>query len=133
MNRRRWLVYSIVTTIADELAVLLISTLVLPLWGLKLPWQLVTGFMIALACWGVIGYYIGVSLVGRRAVIGNGAMIGKTGVVVRALEPEGMVKIEGELWQADAASENVDAGAEVQVVSERGTHVTVTKKPAQRQ
>lgn len=36
----------------------------------------------------------------RRAAVGAETLIGRTAVVVRALAPQGQVKLDGEVWQA---------------------------------
>lgn len=128
MSRHRWLVYSIVTTLVDELAVVLAAGLLLPRFGLSFPWQVVAGAMAAVACWSVIGYYIGVSVMGLRPVLGKEAMVGKSGVVVRPLEPLGMVKIEGELWQAESGEEPVCRGEEVVVLAQQDMYLVVEKR-----
>lgn len=38
----------------------------------------------------------------RRAVVGAEALVGRPGVVVRALTPRGQVRVDGELWDARA-------------------------------
>lgn len=54
-------------------------------------------------------------------------MAGQKGVAATALEPEGYVKIKGELWQAVAGDnlKKISRGAEVRVVSADGLRLTV--------
>ena len=39
----------------------------------------------------------------RRATVGAETLVGRTAVVVRALAPQGQVKLDGEVWQARAS------------------------------
>ncbi|HYG12133.1 MAG TPA: NfeD family protein [Pyrinomonadaceae bacterium] len=45
---------------------------------------------------------------------------GRVGVVVEALEPEGAVLVDGELWRARARGDDRIAGGRVRVVGARG-------------
>lgn len=54
----------------------------------------------------------------RRAAVGAEALIGKTAVVTERCDPDGRVKIDGELWRARATVvEPIDVGATVHVVA----------------
>ena len=57
------------------------------------------------------------------------AAVGQVGVVRRALDPEGQVMIDGELWRAVAADGPVPAGEAVEVAKMDGLTLTVTRKP----
>ena len=52
----------------------------------------------------------------RRAAVGAETLVGRTGVVVRALTPRGQVRVDGELWDARAAH-HLAPGEEVLVTS----------------
>jgi membrane-bound serine protease (ClpP class) len=39
----------------------------------------------------------------RRAAVGADALVGKRAIAVDALTPEGLVKVDGELWRARSA------------------------------
>ena len=41
----------------------------------------------------------------RRSVVGAETLVGRTGVVVRALAPQGQVRLDGELWEARSTRE----------------------------
>ena len=65
--------------------------------------------------WGLVGIAIGATLdiaetgafiwwsKRRKAAVGVEALVGKRGVVVGALWPEGQVRVNGELWKARCA------------------------------
>ena len=61
----------------------------------------------------------------RRPVTGKEGLIGTVGVVRRALEPEGMVFVEGELWRARSNAGRIPEGQLVRVVGLEGLRLTV--------
>lgn len=50
----------------------------------------------------------------RRASVGAEALLGETATVVRACRPLGLVRLQGELWQA-RCEEGAEEGADVRV------------------
>ncbi len=64
----------------------------------------------------------------RRYRVQTGAegMVGKRGVVIEACEPEGSVRVHGELWRARAEG-GADAGAEVEVLAVEGLGLVVER------
>jgi len=63
----------------------------------------------------------------RPSTTGTAGMVGQTGVVKTALDPEGHVLVDGELWQAVAADGPVPAGERVQVLGVDGLTLKVSK------
>lgn len=76
--------------------------------------------------WGLVAVVVGATLdiaetlafiwwsQRRKATVGAGALVGKKGVVVRDLWPEGQIKVNGEIWKA-RANGGCDAGTAVVV------------------
>ena len=60
----------------------------------------------------------------RKAAVGVDALVGKTGVAVGQLWPDGQVKVGGELWRARCAG-GCDAGTKVVVRAVRGLTLEV--------
>ncbi len=59
-------------------------------------------------------------------------MVGKLGVVITALRPEGWIRVRGETWTARAAAdEHIEQGAAVVVLDEVGALLTVERGAAQ--
>ena len=87
-------------------------------WTTALPIALVVGIGTA-----VIGYYSARAL--RQPIAtGKEAMIGQAGEVVSDLNPEGLVRVGGELWVADAP-EPIAKGTRVQVAEVSGAKIRV--------
>lgn len=63
----------------------------------------------------------------RRATVGAETLVGRSAVVVRALMPQGQVKLDGEVWEARAPG-NVPPGDEVVVVALDGLVLEVTPR-----
>ncbi len=64
----------------------------------------------------------------RRAQTGKEEMIGLRGRVVRELDPEGMIKVRGELWRAvSKTGERIAVGETVEVVGMNGLTLIVVR------
>jgi membrane-bound serine protease (ClpP class) len=58
-------------------------------------------------------------------------MIGARGRAVSVLNPDGMVRIKGELWQATASAAPINPGEEITVVEQDGFTLTVALRNAE--
>jgi membrane-bound serine protease (ClpP class) len=94
--------------------VFLLLTLLLLLL-LPEPWN-VAAALAALALFGLEVLYFYRRMRGVKVVTGAENLVGAVGKTVEALDPEGHVRVQGELWQA-RASEAVPAGTKVRVVA----------------
>ncbi len=63
-----------------------------------------------------------------RVTTGREGLIGQTAVARTALEPKGMILLEGELWTATAESGRVEPGEEVTVTEVEGLKLKVRRK-----
>jgi len=64
----------------------------------------------------------------RRVSAGKEDLIGRTAVVDTALEPKGVVTVEGERWTAISDAGHIEPDAEVIVTRVEGLKMWVTKK-----
>lgn len=64
----------------------------------------------------------------RKLSAGVEDMIGKKAVVKTALDPEGTVLAEGELWTAITQDSKIEPGEEVTITKIEGLKLWVTKK-----
>ena len=64
----------------------------------------------------------------RRPTTGKEGLIGKTAVAHTALDPTGMVLVEGELWTASSEAGRIEVGEEVTVTKVEGLKLKVAKK-----
>lgn len=63
---------------------------------------------------------------GRPPVTGESTLVGATAVVRQPLDPDGMVFVQGELWQATSTGGTIERGELVRVVRVDGLRLTVT-------
>ena len=79
------------------------------------PWGAVAG-LAALGLFGLEVFYFYRRMRGVKVVTGAENLVGAVGKSVEPLDPEGHIRVQGELWQA-RASEAVPAGTKVRVVA----------------
>ena len=99
----------------------------LPFLGLRLPLSVLIVVMAVLATYAVVSFQVGSRALRKKPVVGLTTMEGGSGKVVRPLNPEGMVMVEGELWEAKSVEGNIAKGEEVIVVGQDGLKLTVRK------
>ncbi len=63
----------------------------------------------------------------KKPVTGTEGMIGMTGVVVETLNPQGMIRIRGELWSAESTDNMIDRGEKIVVEKVNGLNLLVKK------
>jgi membrane-bound serine protease (ClpP class) len=103
--------------------VLTIVAVVLALTVLPSPWGVVA-VVVAFAIDAVETAFFVRWSKRRRAAVGAHTLVGRTAVVVRALDPYGQVKLDGEVWQA-RASVDLLPGDEVVVTAIDGLVLAV--------
>jgi membrane-bound serine protease (ClpP class) len=91
------------------------------------PW-LIAIVVIIIAGFFVFAIQRVISAHRRQATTGREDLAGKSAVVKKALQPEGMVLFRGELWSAVSESGPVDAGEEVTINRVEGLKLYVSKK-----
>ena len=98
-----------------------------PSWFYIEPWLIVL-VIIGVVAFFAAAVYWGIRAHRRQISAGKEDLIGKTAEVVVALEPKGIVLIEGERWTAISEKGRVDPGGEVIVTNVDGLKLRVTKK-----
>jgi membrane-bound serine protease (ClpP class) len=91
-------------------------------WWVIPPAVVLVVSFVAFAVFKTVGTYR------HQATTGREDLKGKTANVRLALDPEGTVFYEGELWRAVSESGHIDAGEEVIITSIKGLKLTVIKK-----
>jgi len=64
----------------------------------------------------------------RRPVSGKEGLVGQVAVAQTALDPKGMVMVEGERWTAKTDGDRIEPGEEAVVTKVDGLKLRVTKK-----
>ena len=125
------LILAIVSTLLEEAALVAIILVGLPELGIKAPLWLLIVVMVAWAAVAVIFYRMGSRALMRQPVVGLPAMVGSKGRVVSPLEPEGIIRIGGELWRAKSVGGKIDVGDEVIVEGHDRIKLIVAKSDAE--
>ena len=119
------LIITIVSTVAEEAAILFLGLWFLPEMDVRVPVPIVVGIAVAWLGWTIFTYQKGTNALLRKPVRGLADMAGMKGVVVRELHPEGHVKVGGELWKARSTTGKTDTGTRIVVVSRNGMKLVV--------
>jgi len=124
----RWhTVYSIISTIIEEAGIAAGLLWLLPLFGIFLPAWGVIAIMAGFAVYSYIMYRIGHPTITYKEISSPESIIGCIGVAETRLQPVGMVKVNGELWQAVCINEGTQKGDQVVVTGIEGLKLTVKK------
>jgi membrane-bound serine protease (ClpP class) len=95
--------------------------------GFRISWAVIVPTVGATALVFLFVVAAGVRALRSRPQLGAPGMIGQIGIARESLAPGGHVAIQGELWNALAEGETVDAGASVRVVDVNGLTLKVVK------
>ena len=120
MRGRRYILYSVITTMLEGLAGAAIVLWLLPLLEIHLPLWSLAIVMAAIGIWGFIGYRLTRDVVNREDRTPASAMIGCTGKATTPIDPKGVVHIRGELWEARANTSPIRKDEEIVVVGIEG-------------
>ena len=125
MNAR--LIVAIISTMLEEAALAVIVLFGLPELGVEIPLAGLIALMVVWLAVSVIIYRIGSRALRRKPLEKLPDMVGSRGRVVSPLAPEGLVRIEGELWMAKSASGKINLGNKVAVVKQDGLRLVVRR------
>ena len=123
MNGR--LIIAVVSTMLDELLVIVLLVWGLPKLGIKLPVAVLVLIGVLWTCFAVLMYVAGSKILRRKPISGLTDMVGFKGVVATALVPQGLVKIKGELWTARSVTGNIEQGSHIEVDGQEGLTLIV--------
>lgn len=123
MNLR--LILAILSSLLEEAALVAVVLWGLPKLGINIPLAGLIALVLALTAYAVITYRLGSRALKKKPVAGLTDMVGSKGKVVSPLDPEGLVRIQGELWQCRSVDRRIDVGEEVTVVGQDGLKLIV--------
>jgi membrane-bound serine protease (ClpP class) len=92
----------------------LILVALLLLFVLPSPWNFVAAAVVVVLWFFELAYWNRTAR-NRRRIVGAQTLIGRTASVISALQPEGQVKVDGEIWAA-RASAGAGVGDTVRIV-----------------
>jgi membrane protein implicated in regulation of membrane protease activity len=125
-TRKAWLI--ILASLIDDAAVLVLIFLVLWFFHVKITWPIILAAVLFIGIFIIIMHQAVIPALRRKKVTGSEGMVGLTGKVVKALSPEGEIKIEGEYWQAESVNGDAAVGEAVEVLKVDGIKLEVKRK-----
>jgi membrane-bound serine protease (ClpP class) len=90
------------------------------------PWVLVVMTSLVVGFFGLV-LSAGVRAQRQRALVGQGVVLGKQGVVESELDPVGVVRVLSETWTAEAEDPPIAAGEKVEVTAVEGLRLRVRR------
>lgn len=130
MNKRlttHRLFLAIITTTLEEVLIYAVWRWVLPVYDIRLPVSALVGIMVAWGIFSVSLFTLTTLILKKQAPVSLPSMVGTRGRVATKLSPEGMVRINGELWVARSSRDDITVGDEIEVVGEDGLKLLVDK------
>ncbi len=121
------LILAIFSTLLEEAAIAVIVLWGLPQLDIHIPLAGLIAMMVAWGAFSTFTYRMGSRALRRKPEIGLPDMVGSKGEVVSPLDPEGLIKIKGELWVSTSAGGRIDTGEEVTVAGQDGLKLIVRK------
>jgi membrane-bound ClpP family serine protease len=120
------LMVAIISTVGEVATAIILAVFVLPRLNVNIPVPVLAVMILAWVGWSVFTYRKGTEALRRKPVANLVDMTGCKGKVSKALHPDGMVKMNGELWGARASDGGrIDAGTSVVVVGQKGLRLLV--------
>ena len=125
MRSKRYVIYSLIITFLEEVALAIAVLWLLPRFGINIPlWALIL-MLVALGAYAYTTYRLGKKALGKKPIISPEAMVGSKCKATTLLAPKGYVRVGGELWQASSIS-TINAGEEVIVTGIEGMTLLVS-------
>jgi membrane-bound ClpP family serine protease len=122
------LIMAVITSLLDEALIIAIILWGLPRLGIKLPIWATVLIVIIFAVYAVTVFRLGSRILYKKPLPGLTDMVGMEGKVIRSLKPDGLVQIEGELWEARTENQPIEKGTDVVVVSQERLKLVVRRK-----
>jgi len=95
--------------------------LYMPVWLIVVVALIIAVLLVFVVIWSVRAHQ-------RKVSAGKEDLVGRTAVVEVALEPKGIVLVEGERWTAIVDNDRVEPEEEVIITKVDGLKLMVTKK-----
>lgn len=130
-NRKsaRWhTIYSIISTLIEEVIIIAFILWILPLFDVHIPvWGTII-ILVVFTGFSYLMYRVVHPTISYQYAGAPENIIGSIGVVESDVDPEGYVKVQGELWRAVVDEGKLIKGDEVIVTGIDGLKLTVRRK-----
>jgi membrane-bound serine protease (ClpP class) len=91
----------------------------------EISWSVILASVIISTFFFVVIIGLGVKAQRRKPTTGVEGLTGESGEVIEPLKPEGVVRVQGELWNAESLSGTIDKGSRIRVVKINGLKLFV--------
>ncbi len=122
------LLVAIISTVLEEAALVAVVLIGLPRLGIEVHLAVLIALMVVWSVASVALYRVGSRALRRKPFITLPDMIDGRGRVVSPLDPEGLVRVKGELWVATSAGKKMDVGTNIIVVAQNGLKIVVRER-----
>jgi membrane-bound ClpP family serine protease len=122
------LVIALITSLIDEVIIVALILWGLPHWGIHIPWWGIALICLAFAGYAYLTFRLGSRILRKKPLPGFTDLVGMTGKTVDQLRPDGLVKVNSELWVARSQSGIISSGSTIEVVSQEGMRLLVRLK-----
>jgi len=113
MKTKHYTIYSLVTTLVQEAALVAAVLWLLPSFGINIPFWGLSLMVVALGTYAYITYRFAKKALRKKPIISP--HIGSRGRTTTPISPKGYIRVRGELWQA-SSSTPIGVGEEVVVL-----------------
>jgi len=113
-SRKAWLI--VLVSLIDDVIILAVVILAFWYFKVKLPLWVMIAIGLALGAFIFVRTWAILPSLRRKKVTGAEGMIGMECEVVESLEPNGIIKVQGEYWKARSVDEDVAVGEAVEIL-----------------
>jgi membrane-bound serine protease (ClpP class) len=93
----------------------------------KISWQVILVIVILTTGFFIFAIGFGIKAQTRKPTTGTEGIMGETGEAISDLDPEGQIRIHGEIWNAESLDGPVSKGTKVKVIQISNLKLTVRK------
>jgi membrane-bound serine protease (ClpP class) len=93
----------------------------------KISWQVILVIVILTAAFFIFAISFGIKAQSRKPTTGTEGIIGEIGETINDLEPEGQIRIHGEVWNAESLDGPLSTGTKVKVTQVSNLKLMVRK------
>lgn len=114
-NKKAWTITLV--SLIDEFVILAVIIGVLWYFKVKLPLWAMIAIGLFLGSYIFVRIWVVLPSVRRRKITGAEGMIGIVGEVIESLTPSGIIRVDGEIWQAESIEGDIAIGEEVEILT----------------
>jgi membrane-bound serine protease (ClpP class) len=94
---------------------------------IEISWQVILVTVILTAAFFIFAIGFGIKAQSRKPTTGIEGIIGEIGETISNLEPEGQIRVHGELWNAESLDGSISEGTKVKVTQVSNLKLMVRK------